>query len=68
MSVYELSARELYDAYAQGAGPAELLKRTRVEIATRLRVEEGLRQEEAYYAADQILAHARDLVESRQKE
>lgn len=52
MSVYELSAREIYDSYARGADPADLLAQSRIDLATRLRVDEGLKQEEAYYAAD----------------
>jgi len=62
MSVYEQSAREIYDSYAQRADPADLLRQSRIELATRLRVEEGFRQEEAYHAADQMLAYARQTV------
>jgi hypothetical protein len=58
MSVYQLSARELYDAYVPGQEPAEVLAQGREAIAQRLRVEEGLDQREAYYAADQILVAA----------
>ncbi len=65
MSVYELSAEEIYDSYASGIDPAELLGRTRIELATRVRVEEGLNEKEAYYAADQMLAYARQRVEAR---
>lgn len=65
MSVYELSAEELYDSYAQGANPADLLGQSRIDLATRLRIEEGLKQEEAYYAADQMLAYARQRVEAQ---
>jgi hypothetical protein len=65
MSVYELSAEEIYDSYAPGIEPADLLGSSRIDLATRLRVEEGLKQEEAYYAADQMLAHARQRVEAR---
>ena len=61
MSLLELSAREIYDTYAQGADPADLIAEGRESIATRLRVEEGLDQREAYYAADQLLAHAQEL-------
>jgi hypothetical protein len=64
MSVYELSALEIYDSYAQGADPADLVGQSRIELATRLRVEEGLKQEDAYYAADQMLAFARSRVEA----
>jgi hypothetical protein len=63
MSVYELSAKEIYDSYARGVDPVDLLGKGRVDLATRLRVEDGLKQEEAYYAADQMLAYARQTVE-----
>jgi hypothetical protein len=65
MSVYELTAQEIYDSYAQGIDPADLLDQSRIDLATRLRVEEGLKQEEAYYAADQMLAYARQWVETQ---
>jgi hypothetical protein len=65
MSVYELSAEEIYDSYAPGIDLAELLGQSRIDLATRLRVEEGLKQEEAYYAADQMLAYARQRVETQ---
>jgi hypothetical protein len=65
MSVYELSAEEIYDSHALGIDPADLLGRSRIELATRLRVEEGLKQEEAYYAADQMLAYAGRAVEAQ---
>jgi hypothetical protein len=61
MSVYELSARELYDAYAGSRDPAEVMAQGREALAQRLRIEHGLRQEDAYYAADQILAAAQQL-------
>jgi hypothetical protein len=63
MNVYELSPQEIYDSFVQGVSPVELLEKGRIEIATRLRVDEGLKQEEAYFAADQILAHARRQIE-----
>jgi hypothetical protein len=65
MSVYELKPQEIYDSYAEGLDPAELLKQSRTDLATRLRVEEGLKQEEAYHAADQMLVYARQAVEAR---
>ena len=65
MSVYELSAREFYDSYAPDIDPADLLEQSRIELTTRLRVEEGLKQEEAYYAADEMLAYARQRVEAQ---
>ncbi|MGD8625112.1 MAG: hypothetical protein PVJ34_11275 [Anaerolineae bacterium] len=65
MSVYQLNAQEIYETYAPGLDPADLLDQSRIDLATRLRVEEGLKQEEAYYAADQMLAFARQAVESQ---
>jgi hypothetical protein len=60
-----LSAVEIYASYAPGIDPAELLGQSRTELATRLRVEEGLKQEEAYYDADQMLVYARQRVETQ---
>jgi hypothetical protein len=61
MSVYELSPRQLYDAYAQGRDPAGVIAQGRAALAQRLRVDHGLRQEDAYYAGDQILVAAQQL-------
>jgi len=52
---YELSEDEVYASYAKGQDPAEILNKTRTEIASSLMVEEGLNQEAAYFAADQII-------------
>jgi hypothetical protein len=60
MSVYELGARE-YNAYAEGRDPADVLAQGRDTLAQRLRVDHGLRQEDAYYAADQILEVAQQM-------
>ena len=68
MSVYELSAEELYDSYAPEVDPADLLGKSRIDLAARLRVEEGLKQKEAYYVADQMLAYARQRVEAQTTE
>lgn len=62
MSVYELSRKEIYDSYAGDNTPPELIDQGRTEIATRLQVEEGLGDVDAYYAADELLAYARALV------
>jgi len=51
-----------------GVEPTELLRQSRIDLVTELRVEEGLKQEEAYYAADQMLAYARQLVEAQTAE
>lgn len=64
MTVYQLTPKELYVTYMQEKDPAEVIQESRNDLATRLRVDEGLTQEEAYHAADQILAYARDLVEA----
>ena len=48
MSIYELTAQELYDSYVAGTNPADLLKQSRMDLATRLQVEEGLKQQYAY--------------------
>jgi hypothetical protein len=63
MSIYQLSAKEIYDSYIGDITPPELLEQNREDLATRLRLEEDLEQEEAYHAADQMLAYARSLVE-----
>ena len=65
MSVHQLTAEQVYDSYAQGAAPADLLGQSRMDLATRLRIDEGLKQEEAYYAADQMLSYARQRVEAQ---
>lgn len=58
MSVYELSAQEIYDSYAQDVDPNELAQQSRTDLATKLRVDEGLNQKEAYFVADQLLVYA----------
>lgn len=52
---YERTANEVYAAYAEQWGPEEIVNMGRTEIASRLMVEEGLTQDAAYFAADQIL-------------
>lgn len=54
----ELSAEEVYATYAKGQKPEELLRKGRTELASTLMVKEGLNQEAAYFAADQILSVA----------
>ena len=68
MSVYELSATEIYDSYAQQIEPSQLVRNSRQDIAARLQVEEGLKQEEAYYAADQMLAFAWQQIEAEKRQ
>jgi hypothetical protein len=65
MSVYELTAREIYESYARGVDPAGLAGQSRSQLARRLRIEGGLTQEDAYYAADQMLVYSRQRVEAQ---
>jgi len=52
---YELTADEIYATYAKGWQPEEVLRMDHTEIASRLMVEQGLTQDAADFAADQIL-------------
>ena len=52
---YELSADEIYATYAKEEKPADVIQKSRTEIASQLMVEEGLDEKAAYFAADQIL-------------
>ena len=52
---YDLSADEIYATYAKGWQPEEILEMDHTEIASRLMVEQGLTQDAADFAADQIL-------------
>lgn len=60
--LYDLSAQEIYDTYAGNYGPRELIDQGRNEIASRLMVAQGLNQEAAYHAADQILKVAHEIL------
>jgi len=62
--VYELSTRELFDAYGAQEEPAKLLERDRNDIAAELMGDYGLDQEAAYYAVDQMLVFAQELLET----
>jgi ribosome-associated translation inhibitor RaiA len=53
--VYALTAHEVYATYAKSADPADLLEQGRSKIASRLMSDEGLSEEAAYFAADQIM-------------
>jgi ribosome-associated translation inhibitor RaiA len=64
--VYELSAQEVYATYAKGIKPAEFLERDRTEIASQLMLEEGLSEEAAYFAADQMMRVAVENTENRE--
>ncbi len=52
---YELSADEIYATYAKGWQPEDVLQMDHTEIASRLMIEQGLTQDAADFAADQIL-------------
>ena len=52
---YDLSAEEIYATYAKGWEPDEILEMDRTEIVNHLMLEEGLTQDAADFAADQIL-------------
>jgi ribosome-associated translation inhibitor RaiA len=52
---YDLSADEIYATYAKGWQPEDVLRMDHTEIASRLMVEQGLTQDAADFAADQIL-------------
>jgi ribosome-associated translation inhibitor RaiA len=52
---YELSADEIYATYAKGWQPEDIVQMDHTEIASRLMVEQGLTQDAADFAADQIL-------------
>lgn len=65
MNLYEMNPREIYEAFVQETEPREVLQLEREQIAAQLMVDDGLDQETAYYAADQILAFARELVNAR---
>ena len=51
---YDLSADEIYATYAKGWQPEDVLQMDHTEIASRLMVEQGLTQDAADFAADQI--------------
>lgn len=55
---YDLTADEIYATYAKGWQPEEILQMDHTEIASRLMVEQGLTQDAADFAADQILSVA----------
>lgn len=63
--IYGLTAREVYATYAKGADPAQILEEGRETIAGRLMLQEGLAEEAAYFAADQMLRVAIEETESR---
>ena len=52
---YDLSAEEIYATYAKSWQPEDILQMDHTEIASRLMIEQGLTQDAADFAADQIL-------------
>ncbi len=58
---YDLSADEIYATYAKGWQPEEVRAMDHTQIASRLMVEQGLTQDAADFAADQILLVAERL-------
>lgn len=68
MSVYELSAKELFAWYVNGETAQEVIQQGRAEIAARLQKEERLAEKDAFYAADRILAHAHAMEIAQQAE
>jgi ribosome-associated translation inhibitor RaiA len=60
--IQELGAEEVYATYFKGQNPEKILSKDRTEIASNLMVKEGLKQEAAYFAADQILRVAQEIV------
>jgi len=52
---YDLSAEEIYATYAKGWQPEDVRSMDHTQIASRLMVEQGLTQDAADFAADQIL-------------
>jgi hypothetical protein len=66
-SVYEMSPREIYAAYADQEDPEEMILRDRASIAAVLMLNEKLEQDAAYYVADQILEYARDMLNNEQR-
>lgn len=61
----ELSAEEVYMTYIEDIKPEELLRRGRTKLASSLMLKEGLNQDAAYFAADQILRIAQEKIDSQ---
>ena len=59
-SIFDLTPRELFDSYLKDLTPEEVSELDRDAIAIELMTKEGLSQQAAYYAADQILVHVQD--------
>jgi ribosome-associated translation inhibitor RaiA len=59
-NIFDLTPRELFDSYYMDLTPQEVSELDRDAIAGELMTKEGLSQQAAYYAADQILVHVQD--------
>jgi hypothetical protein len=68
MNVYELTAEELYAAFFKNAAPQSVLNEGRTAIAARLQTEHNLKPDAAFYATDEILTYAQQLLDRRQQE
>lgn len=62
---HELSAEEVYGTYVEDIEPEELINQGRTGIANSLMIKEGLNQDAAYFAADQILRVAQRKIDSQ---
>jgi len=60
---YDLSAEEIYATYAKGWQPDEIVEMGNEEIVRLLMVEQGLTQDAADFAADQILLVAERIID-----
>jgi ribosome-associated translation inhibitor RaiA len=63
---FDLSAEEIYATYAKGWQPEEVLRMDHTELASHLMVKEGLNQDAADFAADQILLVAESLISDQE--
>jgi len=59
-NIFDLTPREIFDSYYMNLSLEEVSELDRDAIATELMTREGLTQQAAYYAADQILVHIQD--------
>ena len=64
---YDLSAKEICATYAKGWQPDELLEMDLNEIVNHLMVEEGLTQDAADFATDQILRVAERIISGEER-
>ena len=64
---YDLTAEEIYATYAKGWQPDEILEMDRDEMIRHLVVEEGLTQDAADFAADQIFRYAERIISGEEK-